>query len=401
MYASVFIFMMGIAVLSVSAAYASQGTTSGGSLDVVLEFEESNMIIEFINPTTGRLQEHVDYTVTVSNDDTNLFGPIPLTHTTPGRVNIPVTLVDGTNSISIVVKGILFVPIDDENVTILVERGQNVIPDWIKTNVGWWVDGQLDDDTFLNAIKYLIENGIITVQSTSGAASDVPIPPWVKNTAGWWVEGLVTYTEFLNALEYLIEQGILPVGLETTIVSVIGGVDLSHASPPLGSFDAPVTIIEFGDYQCPNCKRWFVDSRPMLESSYIETGLARVYFVDLTFIGPDSDRAAAASYCAQKQDMYWEYHDMLYINQGRTNSGWASDENLAQFAADIGLDIDTYTECMDMDHHERIAFNKKQATDNGLNRTPSFIVVGPNGTEKISGNQPYSVLDGVIQGLLN
>ncbi|MXX21079.1 MAG: thioredoxin domain-containing protein [Cenarchaeum sp. SB0661_bin_35] len=382
-------------------AYAASGTTSGGSLDVEIEFDESYMIIEFINPATGSLQEHVDYAVSVTNGDQNLFGPIPLTHTTPGRVNIPVTLAYGTNDITIDVSGILFIPINEETLVLQVDVGTTTIPDWVKTNVDWWVQGHLDDDTFLNAIQYLINSAIIPVDNTSDKASDDPVPPWVKDTAGWWVEGLVSDDEFLNALGYLVDQGILSVGAETMDMAIVGGVDLSHASPILGDVDAPVTVIEFGDYQCPNCKHWFTESRPSLESDYIDTGLASVYFVDFVFIGEDSNRAAAASYCAQEQDMYWEYHDVLYENQDGTNSGWASSENLAQFAANIGLDAKMYESCMAVDHQERVSFNTMQAAQNGISRTPSFIIVGPNGVEQLSGNQPYAVLDNILKDILN
>ena len=396
-----YIAMLVAVVLSGSMAYATSGTTSGGSLDVEIEFDESYMIIKFINPATGNLQEHVDYTVSVTNGDDNLFGPIPLTHTTPGKVNIPVTLADGTNDITIDVRGILFIPIDNETLVLQVNVGDVAIPDWIKTNVDWWVQGHLDDDTFLNSIQYLIGVGVIPVENTSDKESDAPVPDWVKDTADWWVEGLVSDNEFLNALGYLIDQGILSVGFESSDVLVIGGVDLSRASPLLGDTDAPITIIEFGDYQCPNCKKWFTESRPALESNYIEPGLASVYFVDLAFIGEDSNRAAAASYCAQEQGLYWEYHDVLYERQAGTNSGWASDENLAQFAADVGLDVAMYQSCMDLDHQERVSFNLSQATQNGISRTPSFIISGPGGTEQISGNQPYAVLDSVLQDMLN
>lgn len=180
-----YIAMLVAVVLSGSMAYATSGTTSGGSLDVEIEFDESYMIIEFINPATGNLQEHVDYTVSVTNGDDNLFGPIPLTHTTPGRVNIPVTLADGTNDITIDVRGILFIPIDNETLVLQVNVGDVAIPDWIKTNVDWWVQGHLDDDTFLNSIQYLIGVGVIPVENTSDQESDAPVPDWVKDTADW------------------------------------------------------------------------------------------------------------------------------------------------------------------------------------------------------------------------
>ena len=397
------IVVLSVAVLS-SAPPASaetvSGTTSGGALDVVITPGEAGFGMEFVNPVTGKTQEHVDYTVSVSNGGEYTFGPIPLTHTTPGRVTIPAILEDGANQIVVSVSGILFIPIDEETLTLEVVLGiqaERSVPVWVKTNAGWWAEGQIDDGTFLTGIEYLISEGIIAVEATSGGESSGSIPGWVKTTAGWWAEGLVSDGEFLNALEYLIGQGTITVAAAGL---VLGGVDLSHASAPYGDDGAPITIIEFGDYQCPNCKSWFDNTRPAIQSEYIDTGMARIYFVDLVFIGPDSAGAAAASYCAEEQGMYWEYHNELYGNQGSIQGGWASDANLVQFAVGLGLDAESFGACLAKDHSERISFNSLQAQNLGVDRTPSFVIVGPGGVETILGNQPYAVFEAAMQGLL-
>ena len=98
-------------------------------------------------------------------------------------------------------------------------------------------------------------------------------------------------------------------------------LDTSKGSPMLGSKDAPVTIIEFGDYQCPFCKRWNENTKPLIELNYINTGMAKMVFVDLAIIGPDSKDVHAGSYCAEEQGLYWEYHDYIYANQGHENDG--------------------------------------------------------------------------------
>src|SRR5574338_1494761 len=81
---------------------------------------ETKLKIEFINPTTKQIQDHIDYTVTVTKDDTPIFGPIPLTHTSIGTVTIPVELASGENKVSINVEGIIFKPIPTENVTFTI-----------------------------------------------------------------------------------------------------------------------------------------------------------------------------------------------------------------------------------------------------------------------------------------
>ena len=181
------------------------------------------------------------------------------------------------------------------------------------------------------------------------------------------------------------------------VVTVLGGVDLSGASPLLGDAGAPVTIIEFGDYQCPKCGSWFDNTKPAVDANYIQTGRANLYFLDLVFIGSDSSTAAAATYCAQEQGMYWDMHDALFRNQGGIQDGWAARDGVVGFARDLGLDVAEFEACLDMDHAERIQFNEDQAWSVGFRHTPSFVVVGPGGIEKISGNQPYAAFKWAIE----
>jgi len=89
---------------------------------------------------------------------------------------------------------------------------------------------------------------------------------------------------------------------ESMMMSV-GGIDISMASPVEGSPDAPVTIIEFGDYQCPKCDQWFLNEKPTVTKDLLDTGKAKIYFLDFAFLGDDSVSAAQAAYCAGDQDM--------------------------------------------------------------------------------------------------
>ncbi len=408
--------ILAVCVVPVAWGDSVLGTTSKGTLDVRVTPSAENIVVEFLNPSTDRLQEHVDYALAVYNDDMALFGPIPLTHTTPGKVTIPAQLLDGVNTVDISVHGILFIPIEAETVSLDVVLGsvgttdpverddvlEQALPSWIKVTTGLWVQDQIDDQSFINAITYLIGEGIIIVQAVpEQSGSGGPIPDWVKSTAGYWSENLISDTEFLNALQYLISQGIIVVQDVTDVSMSVGGVDLSFASSVKGSPDSPITIIEFGDYQCPNCKAWFENTRPSIDSQYVDSGIARIYFVDLAFIGPDSVLAAAATYCAQDQDMYWEFHNHMYGNQRGIQDGWASGESLVSYASDVGLDTERFTSCLAEDHTERVSFNVEQAAINGITRTPSFILVGPGGVAQIEGNQPFATFDNTIQELLN
>ena len=86
------------------------------------------------------------------------------------------------------------------------------VPDWVKNNAGWWSSGQIDNQAFVSGIQFLIEEGIITVPSTTRSASTSDsIPDWVKNTAGWWSNDEISENDFLNAIQYLIKTGIMSV----------------------------------------------------------------------------------------------------------------------------------------------------------------------------------------------
>ena len=181
------------------------------------------------------------------------------------------------------------------------------------------------------------------------------------------------------------------------------GEILSLKAPPvLGSETASVTIIEMGDYQCEMCKRWYDNTRPKIIENFIDTGKANLIFIYLPILGYDSHTAAEATYCADDQDMYWDYHATLYDYQGHMNSGWANSERLKAFAFNLGLNMDEFEECLDSGKYEkRIKFNSEKAKSSGANSTPNFVIVNSSGEQqKIRGAQPYTVFEQVIESLL-
>lgn len=176
----------------------------------------------------------------------------------------------------------------------------------------------------------------------------------------------------------------------------------SAGSPVMGSPDAPITIIEFGDYQCHACHAWFHNTKPDIESNYIDTGKANLVFVDLAFLGRDSQRAAQASHCAGDQDMYWEYHDLLYVHQEEKIDSWAGTERLTAFAFSLDLDMQAFSECLGSNKHsERVRSNVAEATKAGAVSTPTFVIDGPGGArDVITGAQPYRVFERVLDSML-
>ena len=180
-------------------------------------------------------------------------------------------------------------------------------------------------------------------------------------------------------------------------------LEFENGSPILGSESAPVTIVEFGDYQCEACYHWFHNTRATLIDNYIETGKAKLVFVDLPFLGRDSPKAAHASYCAEDQEKYWEYHTILYTFQdGPPDSGWADRDRLNSFAFSLDMNMDEFNECMDSSKYkQRVKANYDDAVKNGATQTPTFILVSSDGTtKKLSGAQPYSVFAATIESML-
>jgi len=181
-------------------------------------------------------------------------------------------------------------------------------------------------------------------------------------------------------------------------------VNLENGSPPLGSESAPITIVKFGDYQCEACYHWFHNTRSTLIDNYVETGKAKLVFVDLPFLGRDSITAAQASYCAEDQGKYWEYHTMLYTFQEieAYDSGWADRDRLNAFASSLAMNMDEFNECMDSSKYKnRVKANFDEAVRNGVQSTPTFILISQDGkTEKFAGAQPYSVFAATIESML-
>ena len=179
--------------------------------------------------------------------------------------------------------------------------------------------------------------------------------------------------------------------------------EFENGSPVLGSESAPITIIKFGDYQCEACYAWFHNTRDTLIDNYIETGKAKLIFVDLPFLGRDSPIAAQASYCAEDQGQYWEYHTILYTFQdGHPDSGWADRDRLNSFAFSLDMNMDEFDECMDsLKYKNRVKANYDEAVKNGVQSTPTFIIISEDGKkEQFSGAQPYSVFAATIELML-
>jgi protein-disulfide isomerase len=171
----------------------------------------------------------------------------------------------------------------------------------------------------------------------------------------------------------------------------------------MGRNDAPVTLIEFSDYQCPFCKRFFESTLPGLKTQYIDTGKLQYVFRDfpLDQIHPEARKAAEAAHCAGDQGKYWEMHDVLFRNQERLQV-----EQLKALARGLELAGEAFDSCLEQGKYQtEVQRDYDDGLKAGVRGTPAFFIgkTEADGTIQgrlISGAQPLSEFRREVDGLL-
>ena len=176
---------------------------------------------------------------------------------------------------------------------------------------------------------------------------------------------------------------------------------LAGSPPTLGSQTASVTIVEFGDYQCPTCGGWFQNQEASVVQDIVNTGKAKLIWRDFDYYGADSVSASEAAYAAGDQGKFWQFHDLLFQSQQTPNSGWASRQNLVKFAQQLGLNMTKFNQDFNSGQYDPlINSNHALGVQAGITETPTFFLVGPNGAVvTIAGGQPESVFGQVVTQL--
>jgi protein-disulfide isomerase len=179
--------------------------------------------------------------------------------------------------------------------------------------------------------------------------------------------------------------------------------------PVLGNKDAPVTIVEFSDYECPFCKRHYDQTHAQLLKNYIDTGKVKLVFRDLplSFHDPMATTEAIAANCAREQGgdaAYYKLHDTMFEKTTSNGTGLTKDQ-LNQFAAAQGLNEANFKACVDSEKFkDEVAKDLADAGAAGASGTPSFVVGKSNGQEVegklIVGAQPYAAFQAEIDSLL-
>jgi protein-disulfide isomerase len=179
---------------------------------------------------------------------------------------------------------------------------------------------------------------------------------------------------------------------QSTTQAFTESVLIEGGSPIMGDSDAPITILEWGDYQCTFCYKFHQNTLEVIKEDFIKTGKVKLVFKDYPLNGPDSVLAAEASYCAKDQEKYWQYHDELYKNWAGEKTGWITQESLNRFANTINLDLAEFNECLDKGkYQDKVIALHEFGKEIGIDATPSFLVFNGQEIIKIRGNQPIEV----------
>ena len=167
----------------------------------------------------------------------------------------------------------------------------------------------------------------------------------------------------------------------------------------LGNANAPVTLVEYADFQCPVCKRAETSLLPQIEKDYIQTGKVKLEFRMFPFIGQESWNAAQAADAAGDQGKFWEYHDALFNAQGSENGGNFTFEKLVAIAQQLGLDVQKFSDTLSANTH-LAAIQKEKDAATGVSSTPTFYVTDGKTDKKILGVQPYSTFKSAFDDML-
>lgn len=176
-------------------------------------------------------------------------------------------------------------------------------------------------------------------------------------------------------------------------------IDVTANDHILGDAKAEVTVIEFADFRCPFCERFFTQAEANIKKDYVDTGKVRFVFKHYAFLGQQSVWAAEASECASEQGKFWEYHDWLYQNQApETNLAYYSKTNLIKYAGKIsGINTSQFAACLNSDKYaKRVTDDLSLGNSSGVTGTPTSFI---NGT-MIVGAQPDSVFQAAIDSAL-
>ena len=208
------------------------------------------------------------------------------------------------------------------------------------------------------------------------------------------------------------------------VVAVDPGTHPNPKDNSMGDPNAPVTIEEFSDFQCPFCERFHKETEPLLRQYYVDTGKVRFIYRSMgNFVSDNIARAAAAqgtsvpastesqdaalaAYCAGDQNKFWEMHAYLFANVIGEDAGSFSDRRLKAIAKKAGLDMGQFNSCYNSGKFkDRVQQDAQDGQANNITGTPSFIITytvnGETRTDRIDGAEPFSTFQQKLEAALS
>lgn len=217
-------------------------------------------------------------------------------------------------------------------------------------------------------------------------------PFWIPGAivlAGILIAGAVFYTN-LKSVSRQLGVASAPAGVTTPNTPPVVG-NLADEDPFLGDPKAPVTLVEFGDFQCPFCARFFQTTEQEIIEKYVKTGQARFVYRDfpIAAIHSEAQKSAEASECANEQGKFWPYHNMLYQRQSELGL-----QNYKKWAVDLAINSKQFNECLDSGKYAKeVEKDLQDGQAAGVNGTPSTFVNG----RIIQGAVPFAQFEKMIE----
>ena len=216
---------------------------------------------------------------------------------------------------------------------------------------------------------------------------------WILGAVAVLGVGIVGYSVGSKALSPTVSEPIEMAGLEdpAELMQVARGVEK-------GDPDAPISIFEFADFQCPACGGFATQVEPLLDAEFVETGKAKFVYYDFPVVSIHGHAflAARAARCAEDQERFWPYHDILYRSQPR----WSTAQNpvglFEDYAEDLGLAESEFSSCLKSDRHaDVVTANMQLGYQLQIQGTPTILVTQGQGV----GRRVTPTLEGIREGI--
>jgi protein-disulfide isomerase len=210
--------------------------------------------------------------------------------------------------------------------------------------------------------------------------------------------GAQPYTAFAQAIDAAIAGEPPPTAKPTAVFVAPTPATIAPADEEMtiGDPNAPVTVVEFSDYQCPYCAHHSLETWPLIRAEFVDSGRVRWVFKDLplTSIHPQAFKAAEAARCAGEQEAFWEMHDRLFAGQAEWSGQATHVATFEGYAADLGLDTASFSACLESGRWaEAVNADTAEALSLGMQGTPAFFIDG----YPVRGAQPFELFQYAIE----